>query len=219
MLAVDRAAYLTIDEGPAEEFMQKVDYLNARGVHAIWFCLGEALERFSDAAVHAIRSGHIIGNRSYDHVDFSSISWDDARGQVERTDQVINGLYVKAEAVRPAKVFRFPYSEDESRHEHFAGIQRMLGQLGYEQPSFDHIQYEEQDEASMKRGLHVSCTLDTFDLGAESHSQVEGRVGNEIIRIHDWIAFEPFKSLLDRLLTQGMTFTVPKEWSQTSTVV
>ncbi|WP_171056373.1 polysaccharide deacetylase family protein [Paenibacillus sinopodophylli] len=219
MLAVERAAYLTIDEGPAEEFMQKVDYLNVRGIRAIWFCLGEALEKFSDAAVHAIRTGHMIGNRSYDHADFSSLSLEDARRQVERTDQVIEGLYAQADAIRPAKLFRFPYTEEESRHEHFAGIQLMLEQLGYEQPSFEQIQYAEQDEWSMKRGIHVLSTLDTFDLGKEGDSLVEARTGNEVIHIHDWIAFEPFMIVLDRLLAKEMTVTFPEGWGQVSIVV
>lgn len=222
MLAVERAAYLTIDEGPAEDFMQKVNYLNGKGIRAIWFCLGEALERFSEEALYAIQTGHVIGNRGYDHTDFSAISLMDVRGQIEQTDRIIDNLYARADIVRPIKVFRFPFMENETNQEHFAGIQFVLEQLGYQQPVFENIHYAAQDEADLKRGLHLVCTLDTFDLGVEASSeenQERNPAGNEIILIHDWIAITPFKALLDRLLTKGIGFQLPREMSQPAAAV
>src|SRR4029453_7270509 len=96
MLAVERAAYLTIDDGPAGDFREKVDYLNAKGIQAIWFCVGEALENFSEEVMYAIRSGHVIGNRGYDYADFSAISVLEAKGQLERSDKIIDSLYTEA---------------------------------------------------------------------------------------------------------------------------
>ncbi|WP_169090583.1 polysaccharide deacetylase family protein [Paenibacillus sp. PL91] len=217
MLAVERAAYLTMDDGPTEDFMEKVEYLNGKGIRAIWFCAGEALERFSEEAKHAIKTGHVIGNRSYDCADFSAISLLDVRGQLERSDRIIEQLYAEADVERPSKAFRYPYVQDETNDEHFAAIERLLEQLGYQQPSFEKIRYAAPNEASMKPGIHVSCTLDTFDLAADGAlsggGDSQASNGNEIIMIHDWISAEPFKALVDKLLAMGLAFRLPKETS------
>jgi peptidoglycan/xylan/chitin deacetylase (PgdA/CDA1 family) len=217
MLAVERAAYLTMDDGPVEDFMEKVEYLNGKGIRAIWFCAGELLERFSEEAKHAIKTGHVIGNRSYDCADLSAISLLDVRVQLERSDRIIERLYAEADVERPSKVFRYPYVQDETKDEHFAAIEQLLEQLGYQQPSFENIQCASPNEANLKPGIHVSCTLDTFDLGADGAlreaSDLQASNRNEIIMIHDWISAEPFKTLVDKLLAMGVAFKLPKEMS------
>lgn len=220
MLAVEKAAYLTIDDGPAEDFIQKVEYLNAKGIKAIWFCLGEALESFSEEAISAIRNGHVIGNRSYNAADFSAISLNDVREQLERTDTIVDELYSRAGVSRPSKVFRFPYLQDETKEGHFAAIQRILDQLGYRQPSFENIQHDGCDPVSLKKGLHVACTLDTFDLGLDiaRSEDKDSRLSqsNEIIMIHDWISLEPFKVLMEKMIAKGLSFQLPKEMNLSS---
>jgi peptidoglycan/xylan/chitin deacetylase (PgdA/CDA1 family) len=217
MLAVERAAYLTIDDGPAGDFMEKVDYLNAKGIRAIWFCLGEALERFAEEAMHAIKTGHIIGNRSYDNGDFSAMNLSDVRQQLERSDRIIDQLYAGADRVRPSKVFRYPYVQDESNEAHFTAIQHLLDGLGYQQPTFENIRAIEPNGASLEQGIHVSCTQDTFDLGADemisAANDSQAFNGNEIIMIHDWISLDPFKALVDKLIAKGVAFKLPKEMS------
>lgn len=217
MLAVERAAYLIIDDGPAEDFKEKVNYLNAKGIRAIWFCLGEALERFSEEAVRAIKDGHMIGNRSYDDADLSALSLEEVREQLERTDRIVDGLYTRAGVLRPSKLFRFPYVHDETNEGHFAGIQRVLEELGYEQPKFENIRSNERSQAALNKGLHVECTRDTFDLGADAALGEEGGLqafsGSEIIMIHDWVPAAPFKAIMDKLIMKGMAFQLPKEMS------
>ena len=217
MLAVERAAYLIIDDGPAGDFMEKVDYLNARGIRAIWFCLGEALERFTEEAVRAIKAGHMIGNRSYDGADLSALSLKEVKEQLVRTDRIVDGLYARAGVLRPSKLFRFPYVHDETNEGHFAGIQRVLEELGYQQPKFENIRCSERSQAALNKGLHVECTRDTFDLGADAALGEEGGLeafgGSEIIMIHDWVPAVPFKTLIDKLLMKGMAFKLPKEMS------
>ncbi|WP_141505418.1 polysaccharide deacetylase family protein [Paenibacillus luteus] len=208
MLAVERTAYLTIDEGPAEDFRKKVEYLNAKGIRAIWFCMGEALEKFSEEAIFAIKAGHIIGNGSYDHTDLSAISLHDASEQIGQTDQIINELYAGAKAARTAKLFRFPYMQHEVMVEHFAGIDRVLEELGYSQIPFE-------NSAGMGAGHHVTFTCDTFDLGDASAFSKEGGLlyaaGNHIIKLHDWIGLVPFQALIDKLLSSGLGFGLPQE--------
>jgi len=217
MLAVEKAVYLTIDEGPAEDFVQKVNFLNAKEIRAIWFCMGEALESCSEQAIAAIKAGHIIGNRGYDLADFSVIGLQDVRGQIERTDRIIDELYTKAETIRPSKLFRFPFMQhllDEMNDDHFEGIQRVLDELGYQQPSFENVQYRDSISGSPKSGLHVECTWDTFDFEPadvmNKQDDLQASSG-QIIMIHDWISVAPFQALMDKLLATNIVFQLPKE--------
>ncbi|OMF21172.1 hypothetical protein BK133_28765 [Paenibacillus sp. FSL H8-0548] len=211
MLAVERTVYLTIDDGPAGDFKQKVAYLNVLGIQAIWFCLGEALEDFAEEAILAIKAGHVIGNRSYDDADFSAISLQEAREQLERTDQIINELYAGAEVIRPCKAFRFPYMHHEVNDGHFADLQSMLEELGYRQPLFENVK---DHEDRSQQGLHVTHTRDTFDLAAlaagDGTQSTPLAAGNEIIKIHDWLGSVPFTSLIDKLISRDVSFQLPQ---------
>ena len=167
-----KIAYLTIDDGPSEDFREKVDYLESRGIKAIWFCRGEALERFPKQAIYAIQKGHIIGNHSYDHPYFSKISLEEARYQIDHTDHLINQIYLQAGIKRPIKVFRFPFLDNGSGEDYLKcnwentnvrALQKILKELGYIQPVFEDINYEWYVNAGFDRCLNVDCTFDTFD--------------------------------------------------------
>jgi len=80
-----KRAYLTIDDGPAANFREKMGVLDERDIWALWFCTGAAIERQMDDAVHAIRKGHALGNHSFDHPRFSEVSLSEARRQIEET--------------------------------------------------------------------------------------------------------------------------------------
>jgi peptidoglycan/xylan/chitin deacetylase (PgdA/CDA1 family) len=207
MLAVERAVYLTIDDGPAGDFKQKAVYLNSKGIRAIWFCLGEALEGFADEVILAIKSGHVIGNRSYNNADFSVVSLQDAREQIERTDRIINELYAEAEVVRPYKAFRFPYMEHEASEVHFAALQGILEELGYGHPKFGNSKEMLSHDHISHHGLHVPYTLDTFDLASIAAGD------GEIIKLHDWIGTAAFAGLIDKLIAQGISFQLPPAWN------
>jgi peptidoglycan/xylan/chitin deacetylase (PgdA/CDA1 family) len=104
-----KIAYLTIDDGPTEDMKEKINFLDSKGIKAIWFCQGRELEKFPDQAIYAIKKGHIIGSHSYDHPNFSEIDLEEAKNQIEKTDKIIDDLYSQAGISRPIKVFRFPF--------------------------------------------------------------------------------------------------------------
>jgi peptidoglycan/xylan/chitin deacetylase (PgdA/CDA1 family) len=68
-----KIAYLTIDDAPVTDMKEKIDFLASEGIRAIWFCQGNKLVKFPDQAIYVIKKGHIIGNHSYDHSNFSAI--------------------------------------------------------------------------------------------------------------------------------------------------
>lgn len=171
-IMMQKIAYLTIDDGPTADMKQKVDFLDSKGIKAIWFCLGKELEKFPDQAIYAIKKGHIIGNHSYDHPNFSEIDLEDARNQIEKTDKIIDDLYLQAGIPRPIKVFRFPYLNNGSKdkyqetnwnNKNVKAIQQILAELGYKQPKFENINYVWFKKAGFDKCLNVDCTYDSFD--------------------------------------------------------
>lgn len=179
----DKIAYLTIDDGPTEDLKEKVDFLESKGIKAIWFCQGKELEKFPEQAIYAIKKGHIIGSHSYSHPNFSEISLDEARNQIEKTDKIIDDLYSQARISRPIKVFRFPFlkngSEDEYQecdwnNEQVVAIQKILEELGYKQPHFEGIDYEWYKKAGFDKCLNVDCTYDSFDWCLEEGEEMFG---------------------------------------------
>ncbi len=167
-----KTAYLTIDDAPTEDLRERIDFLDSKGIKAIWFCQGDKLEEFPDEAVYAIKKGHVIGNHSYDHADFSKISLDEAREQIEKTDRIIDSAYARANASRPIKIFRFPfcnigskkkYQKCDWNNDHVKGLQKILGETGYRQPRFEGIDYQWYRKAGFDKCLNVDYTYDSFD--------------------------------------------------------
>jgi len=223
-----KLAWLTIDDAPADDFRKRVDELNARGIRAIWFCLGEKLEREPDDAAYAIRCGHILGNHSYDHPAFSKISLEEAREQIERTERLLDGIYERAGVPRPVKLFRFPYLDDGGDGKRDA-LQRLLRETGFEPAGFPGVTYAWWRQKNHHRQIDVSCTYDTWDwklpdggdmlpalLARMDERDPELGLGlneapgsNEVILMHAWVPFEAFRALLDKLRTKPLKFEPP----------
>jgi peptidoglycan/xylan/chitin deacetylase (PgdA/CDA1 family) len=70
-----KQAYLTMDDAPSASFKKKVDFLTAKSIPAVFFCLGKLLEERFGEAVYALNRGYIIGNHSYDHPYFSDLTF------------------------------------------------------------------------------------------------------------------------------------------------
>jgi peptidoglycan/xylan/chitin deacetylase (PgdA/CDA1 family) len=167
-------AYLTIDDGPSPDFKQKIDFLFSKKIPAIFFCRGQFLKERPDFAIYAIKKGFIIGSHSYNHPHFSKLTTDECLEQIERTDEIIDDIYKKANVKRPLKVFRFPYGDKgggddfelgwpESATEHIQSIQNILKRFSYKQPKFEGITYNWYKNAKLEKDADVVWTYDTHD--------------------------------------------------------
>ena len=125
---------LTIDDGPSEKAGELLDYLMSKQIGAILFCRGDHLQAREELAVRAIHDGHIIGNHSYDHPHFSTLSKEQARVQIARTDELIDQIYLKSGVQRPAKYFRFPHGDGGANNEAIETNQQLLREFGYWSP-------------------------------------------------------------------------------------
>lgn len=176
-----KIGYLTIDDGPVEDMNKIIDFLNSKGIKAIWFCQGDKLKKFPEQTIYAIKQGHIIGNHSYNHPYFSEISIAEAKEQIRKTDEIIDNIYENSGIKRPVKFFRFPFLDNGDNNygncnwngEHVKQIQEFLNSLGYIHPKFKDLNYDWYKKAGFLECINVDCTYDTYDWcleeGVEEH--------------------------------------------------
>lgn len=88
-----------------------LDALDAADAPATFFLTGEFVADFPDAVAEIVRAGYPVGNHSYSHPDFTTLSQAKIQSQLERTAALIT----HAGAADPRPLFRFPYgARDDS---------------------------------------------------------------------------------------------------------
>ena len=98
---------LTFDDGPDPEYTPKLlDGLNERNVKATFFLLGKQIEQYPDIVKRMYEEGHTIGCHSFEHVNFSEISEEEACEQVYKTCAMIADI-----TGQPVDFVRPPYGE------------------------------------------------------------------------------------------------------------
>ncbi|MCR5217710.1 polysaccharide deacetylase family protein [Treponema sp.] len=104
-------AYLTVDDIATERTAILTDYLTDRQIKALMFVWGQRADAFADNCVYAIKKGMVLGNHSYSHPAFTSLTMEKAREEILKNDRLIESFYKKAGIKRPFKAFRFPYGD------------------------------------------------------------------------------------------------------------
>ena len=95
---------LTFDDGPSDFTDRLLDCLENNNAKATFFLVGKEILNFPEPLSRMEALGCEIGNHSYDHTDFTTLSAEDITGQLARTDQEITNLVGHA-----ATVIRPPY--------------------------------------------------------------------------------------------------------------
>ncbi|MBS0185521.1 MAG: polysaccharide deacetylase family protein [Proteobacteria bacterium] len=142
---MSRNIYLTIDDAPSKHMKKKVDFLEGHKIPALFFCRGEFIPLYRDLVIDAIQKGFPIGNHSYSHPYFSSISLEECFKEILKTEELIDACYKTAGIERPFKVFRFPFGDrgggegilkiEENKVEK---IQNFIKDLGFVSLKFQH---------------------------------------------------------------------------------
>ena len=114
-----RRAYLTIDDSPTRHTDDLTDWLLARNIPAVLFCIGssykdmhlqcDGMEQNPDPIVRAIERGFVIGNHTWSHRRASEHSYEEIVQEIEKTEGMIDRLYAQADVSRPVKLIRFPH--------------------------------------------------------------------------------------------------------------
>lgn len=74
ILTDKRAIALTFDDGPDPVCTPRLlDWLEASGIHATFFCIGRNVERHPELARRIIDQGHVIGNHTHRHPVWNNV--------------------------------------------------------------------------------------------------------------------------------------------------
>lgn len=108
-----RNVILTIDDAPSANFKAKVDLLIEHKINAVFFCIGNKIEQHRGDLIHALKQGFILGNHSYTHPWFSSITSREGFEEIRKTDELLNDIYTSAGIHQEdrKRFFRFPYGD------------------------------------------------------------------------------------------------------------
>lgn len=113
---------LTFDAGSGGEPTPAIlDALQAAGVHSTFFLTGQFADAYPETVRRIADEGHELGNHSYTHPNFTTITPEEARSQVERTEARV--LELTGLSTKP--YFRFPYGASN------AELVRQVNELGY----------------------------------------------------------------------------------------
>jgi peptidoglycan/xylan/chitin deacetylase (PgdA/CDA1 family) len=99
----ERVGALTFDDGPNPPYTNRIlDVLDRQHVHATFFLVGRAVQAYPEVVSREVRSGHAIGNHTWDHPHLIVMSSKNVRRTLERTDNAIfAAAHVHTRLMRP----------------------------------------------------------------------------------------------------------------------
>ena len=86
---------LTFDDGPSIYTEELLDGLKERNVKATFFVVGQSAQKMPEIVKREDREGHLVGNHTYHHVEITKLSDEQAREEIEKTNQLLEGLIHK----------------------------------------------------------------------------------------------------------------------------
>jgi peptidoglycan/xylan/chitin deacetylase (PgdA/CDA1 family) len=105
----EKQVILSFDDGPHPLSKSVVSILDKVGVKAHFFQLGKSVQRYPEITQLIASRGHSIGNHSWDHPDFTTISFDEQVRQISDTNRIILNTIGWIDPF-----FRYPYGAKTS---------------------------------------------------------------------------------------------------------
>lgn len=149
---------LTIDDMASENTPKIVDYLKQKGIKPILFSVGANVERYYDEAVYAVKNGMVVGNHSYSHPAFSSLSLHDCIDEIEKCERVLDRLYRDSGVERIYRPFRFPYGDKGGENKET--LQSYLRENGFHKVADTQIPYPWWKENRLNTDIDTFWTFD-----------------------------------------------------------
>jgi peptidoglycan/xylan/chitin deacetylase (PgdA/CDA1 family) len=151
-------AILTIDDVPSKNTPAIVNMLQEKGITAVLFATGQHLEQFQEEAAYAVTHGMIVGNHSYSHPAFSSLTPEEARREIDRCEALLDDLYRRCGVERLWRPFRFPYGDKGGKNASL--LQQYLRQQGFHKLDDRHIPYAWWRENGLNQDIDTFWTFD-----------------------------------------------------------
>lgn len=226
-------AVLTIDDIASANTPAIVDYLNANGITALMFAVGENVENYYDNAIYALKNGMILGNHSYSHPAFSKLSVEEAIADIEKNEVVLDKLYRDAGVERKYRPFRFPYGDKGGANKD--ALQAFLRDKGFGKLKDTQFPYAWWKERGLDKDIDTFWTFDFAEYNIRQGSgfteeDVWKRINNMdpvngaallkegnshflLLHAHDEteeLVPEYYKKFIDYLIEKGVVFTKPE---------
>lgn len=226
-------ALLTIDDIASRNTPALVDYLTEKGIPAILFATGMNVEKYYNEALYAVKKGFIVGNHSFSHPGFSSLSMEDAIADIEKCEDVLNRLYRDAGIPRKHCPFRFPYGDKGGENKN--ALQQYLKDRHFDKVDDTLIPYPWWQQTGLHRDIDTFWTFDFEEYRLPHdpsftkasifekmlHPQpvtgaaLYGENQRHILLLHAHDETEAvlpryYQLFLDELMKNGVTFDTPK---------
>lgn len=226
------SALLTIDDIASKNTPAIVDYLNEKRIRAILFATGQNVERYYEEALYAVKNGMIVGNHSYSHPAFSSLSMKECMEEIEKCEIVLERLYKDSGVERVFRPFRFPYGNKGGDNKN--ALQKYLKEKGFQKVDDTHITYPWWRENSLDTDIDTFWTFDfeeykirqgseftkesvwkkMHDTNPESGAVLFAENNRHILLLHahdetEEMLPEYYKLFIEHLLENGLVFEEP----------
>ncbi len=223
---------LTIDDFSSKNTPAMVDYLKKKNIKAIFFATGEKVEEFYEEALYAVKNGMIVGNHSYSHPGFSSLTLNECIDEIEKCERVLDKLYKDSGVERVYRPFRFPYGDKGGSNKD--ALQKYLRDKGFHKVDDRHITYDWWKENNLDTDIDTFWTFDfeeyvirpdsgytkefvwqkMHDANPKSGAVLFAENNRHIILLHahdetEEMIPEYYKLFIDHLLENGMAFDEP----------
>lgn len=128
----EKVLYLTFDAGYENGYTASIlDTLKAHNVKAVFFLVGNYLQKNADLVRRMVEEGHIVGNHTMTHPDMSAISDKDA---FQKELAGVEELFTQITGKTMPKFYRPPqgvYSEENLKMAKELGYQTVFWSLAY----------------------------------------------------------------------------------------
>jgi len=151
-------AFLTIDDFSSKNTPAIVDYLKEKKINAIFFAIGQKVERFYGEALYAVKNGMIVGNHSYSHPAFSTLTMKECVDEIEKCEKVLEKLYKDSGVERIYKPFRFPYGDKGGNNKNM--LQKYFQEIEFHKVDDTNIAYHWWKENNLNTDIDTFLTFD-----------------------------------------------------------
>lgn len=152
------SALLTIDDISSKNTPAIVEYLKEKRIKAIFFATGQNVERYYEEALYVVKNGMIVGNHSYSHPAFSSLTMKESIEEIEKCENILEKLYKASGVERIFRPFRFPYGDKGGDNK--GALQKYLQEKRFHKVDDTHITYPWWGENNLNADIDTFWTFD-----------------------------------------------------------
>ncbi len=226
-------ALLTIDDVSSKNTPAIVDYLCEKNIPAIMFAVGQWALANPDEMIYALQHGFVVGNHSYSHPNFSSLSEAEWKKEIDDNEKVLNDFYAKAGVERRFRPFRFPYGDKGGGNKD--AIQDYLRKQGFNKVKDTQLDYPWWSEMGLDKDIDTFWTFDfaeyniregsgftlddvmkrIYDKKPGSGAALLTENSNHFLLLHahdetDALVPGYYRIFIEELLKNGVTFVAPE---------